>query len=877
MRGICGKKLTAEALLSVVLLLAAATWGQTAPGPGTATPRTAGEAQPLRSNSAEVLYQQLRTVGLDKSRVYKIREAVIDRDACHITLDDGTIAFTEDVEGRITGAFFEGQGEVLLVPPNQAERGSMALFTGAAILEESFVTAYFRFNDDTFADLEPSLLPTDDAAEFIAQWNETAKNLAQPDALRLLVTFSRYLPVAGSPGPAGNNATKSASDRILHARLQGRKLGPFDVFYDNTAAEPVWVGQTRVAEGMTYYDVWTQFASGRQAGHPQGSGSGANAQEGNDGVEISSFRIRARVKPPLTLDADAWLQMDVNRGGERTLLFELSRFLVVKQVEAHGLPLEFIHNPSLEGTQLSRKGNDLVALVFARPLRDGEKIDLHFSYGGEVLSEAGDGLLYVGARGTWYPNRGLGMSNYDLEFHFPQGWTLVATGKRTDVQPPATAQGKPEFPENVPGEQVNRWVSERPIPVAGFNLGKYTRAGAHAGDVVVEAYATHGVEKSFPKAPDKAMPRGDPGFPSVFRPHLGGVTIPPPPPSPARNAQGVADTSARAIEFFSRRFGPYPYSSLALTQLPGNVSQGWPSLIFLSSFSFLTNDEKAQLRLSEVDRSLSNIVIGHETAHQWWGDLVTWGGYRDQWLVEALANYSSLMLLESQDSRKFHAVLEKYRGDLLTTDKDGVVLADAGPVTLGTRLTSSHFPDGYEAISYGRGTWLFHMLRNMMLDGSRSGKAHVSEVSEARLVDEPFARALRKLRERYQGRPVTTREVLKVFEEDLPPSLWFEGRKSLDWFYEGWVNGTALPRLELENVKYNDKPGSTVVSGTILQSEAPKDLVTAVPVYAALGNKAILLGVVLADGQESSFHFSAPAGARRAVLDPYHTVLTRLR
>ena len=40
------------------------------------------------------------------------------------------------------------------------------------------------------------------------------------------------------------------------------------------------------------------------------------------------------------------------------------------------------------------------------------------------------------------------------------------------------------------------------------------------------------------------------------------------------------------------RFGPYPYSSLALTQMPGDVSQGWPSLIFLSSFSFLTPQEK---------------------------------------------------------------------------------------------------------------------------------------------------------------------------------------------------------------------------------------------------------------------------------------------
>jgi len=65
-----------------------------------------------------------------------VRGASLDRSAIHITLEDGTIAFTKDVLGRITGAFFEGDGEVLLAPPNDVERRSMSLFTGMAILEE---------------------------------------------------------------------------------------------------------------------------------------------------------------------------------------------------------------------------------------------------------------------------------------------------------------------------------------------------------------------------------------------------------------------------------------------------------------------------------------------------------------------------------------------------------------------------------------------------------------------------------------------------------------------------------------------------------------------------------------------------------------------
>jgi hypothetical protein len=149
--------------------------------------------------------------------------------------------------------------------------------------------------------------------------------------------------------------------------------------------------------------------------------------------------------------------------------------------------------------------------------------------------------------------------------------------------------------------------------------------------------------------------------------------------------------------------------------------------------------------------------------------------------------------------------------------------------------------------------------------------------SDAKAGDEPFVLALRKLRERYEGKSVSTAQILQVFEEALPPSLWYEGRKSLDWFYDGWVGGTAIPRLELQGVKYTDKAGSTMVSGSILQESAPKELVTSVPVYATLGGKMMLLGRVFADGPETPFHLSAPSGTRKIVLDPNQTVLARAR
>src|SRR5882672_471170 len=102
-------RLSIAIVLVMASLAAPLNWAQNTPAPLS----NPGQGDPAASrNSAEALYTQLGKVGLDSSRVYNIRDVTLDREALHITFNDGTIAFTEDVEGRITGAFFEGEGEV---------------------------------------------------------------------------------------------------------------------------------------------------------------------------------------------------------------------------------------------------------------------------------------------------------------------------------------------------------------------------------------------------------------------------------------------------------------------------------------------------------------------------------------------------------------------------------------------------------------------------------------------------------------------------------------------------------------------------------------------------------------------------------------------
>jgi hypothetical protein len=807
------------------------------------------------SRPAEALYLQLGQISLDPARVYKVRGASIERSAIQITLEDGTIAFTQDVMGHITGAFFEGDGEILLSPPTEVERRSMSIFTDMAILEERFSTAYFRFNDDTANELRPDLRAADDAQEFFGRWNEAARNLATVDAMRLLMSFSRLLPAA-----SGSGSGLDPGDRMLHGRLQGRTLGIFDVFFDSLAAEKIAAGQTKAADnGNTYYDVWTSFSPATSTTPTSSAVAKPDNKVSDDWIVVRHYAVTTDVMPPKQIHAQAHMQLDVLQGGQRAVLFELSRFLQIEKVEMDGQPVEFIHNPAMEGTQLSRRGNDVVAVILPEPARKGQKIELQFNYGGEVLAEAGSGLLYVGERGTWYPNRGMAMSDFDLEFLYPQGWTLVATGKPTTVVPATTATGG----------QSQRWVSERPIPVAGFNLGKYKVATAQAGDVVVATYAAAGVEKNFPSAPmtviqpNPADPMPQPKSIQMSSPSS---------PSPVRNAHPLTDTAARAIEYYSERFGPYPYSRLSLTQMPGTESQGWPGLVFLSSYAFLNEEDRAGLHFSPLHALQQQQIAAHETAHQWWGDLVTWKTYHDQWFSEGLANYCALMMLQEKNPAGFRQIMEKYREDLVEKNKDGKVPKDAGPVTMGVRLLSSRFPGGYEAISYGRGTWLFHMLRTMLQDAAASDAGRKGRTNGA--AEDPFVVALRKVRERYQGKSITTSELLEVFAEDLPPSLRYEGKKSLDWFLQGWVNGTALPKLELKAVKFTPSGGHTVVSGTILQKDAPEDLVTSIPVYGVQAGRQMLLGRVFVDGEESSFRLTAPSAMHKVVLDPNATILT---
>jgi len=838
---------------AVLLLLLPAAVGQQQQA-ALNSPKPAAQTTEIVPTSGPVLplYHALSNVGLDPQRVFKIREAEIDREDVHIWLTDGTIAFTQAVDGHVTGAYFEGEGEVLIRPPDRMERASLGLFINAGVLEEKFSSGYLRFNDDVEKELEPFLRSPEDAADFIARNNERARTLAEVDAMRLCITFT------SAPSTAAPGEPPPIPDHLLHGRFAGEHYGVFDVFFDTRSPEQIAVGNASSRDDQVYYDLWMSFPmrslrkthlSDTRFGGPSGPLWTPHV------MSINKYTINATIDPARNLSAEATLDVHVKQGGTRIVLFELSRYLQLKKVEYEGQPLEFIQNEAIEGSELSRRGNDMIAVVFPAPLQPGAHFSLRFTYSGSVLSDAGGGLFFVGARGTWYPNRGIAMANYDLTFHFPQPWSLIATGRRVSLE--GDGDGF-----------VGHWVSEQPIPIAGFNLGEYVRSSIQLPNIEVDAYAAHGPEEQH------AAPNSASGSPSALQsPHAPGTVEPVPLPQPLQNpaetGESLAQRAAEALTALSQMLGPYPFSSLSLTENPSAESQGWPGLIFLSSYAYLQPEQLRAMNLPEADAIIySEVMMPHEVAHQWYGDQVSWASYHEQWLLEGLANYCSLLLLERSRPADVQIAMETYRRILASRSPEGRRLVEAGPVTLGSRLSSSHFPNGYEIITYGRGTWLIHMLRWMLRDASRTEANPKGD-------DTVFLALLRNLVVQFKGKEITNADFEQAVEDVLPRSLWFENRKSLDWFFDGWVNGTAFPQLELSDVKFTHALKGVTASGVIHQVSAPFDLVTSVPVYGAVGDRQIYLGRVFAEGADTPFTLPAPVEVKQLVLDPYHTVLTQ--
>lgn len=108
---------------------------------------------PSRANS-DGTYQALRNLTLSGESV-SITNLVLKRDAGTFHFRSGTVCFTAAVQGKVTGAVFEGDGNLDISPP-PSEAGMLKLLTKSDEFSEQFNHLIMRFTDSTYEEIKKS-------------------------------------------------------------------------------------------------------------------------------------------------------------------------------------------------------------------------------------------------------------------------------------------------------------------------------------------------------------------------------------------------------------------------------------------------------------------------------------------------------------------------------------------------------------------------------------------------------------------------------------------------------------------------------------------------------------------------------------------------
>ena len=786
----------------------------------------------LGAGPAGDLAATIRQNSLDRDQCYRVRDLNLFKEDIRIYLTDGYLIFSKPIDGQPVAAFFttygieNGTAEVILRPPNLAERRSLAAYTGSPNLDEHFQSALFFLSGDMYQALVEQL-PANPAnrkmpemgALLEERYNPVLRNLSADYELRLVLElFNR----------------SARKPEFFTALVEGSSLGNFDVFFDPDNSDQIAAGQFVVRNNRSFFDVWTHF--------PARSARGGIARRPM-GLVLNDYRIQATVDPDLKLSVVARVKFRSPLGGLRAVPFDIAREMVVADVTVDGQPAEVLQRDAVERSRIGRGENAMFLVMPPAPLQAGVEYEFEFHYAGRTIADAGGRVFYVAARGNWYPNLGAQLARFDLTFRYPSDLELVAAGEVVE--------------DRTEGEwRITRRLPSAPIRMAGFNLGEYTHAKSERAGFTVDICANRSIEPAL--RPKPAAPPPLPVIPAVPRRQgrlPSQIEIPPPvvQPEPAPHARldRLANNIGGMLAFMASKFGPPALPYLTVSPIPGNFGQGYPGLIYLSTRSYLPPAGSATPSAQDV--FFDELLELHETAHQWWGALVSTPSYRDDWLMEALANYSALLYLErTQGERELERFLDVYRADLLKKRDTGEPVESAGPIVMGSRLESSLEPRAWEAITYGKGSWILQMLRH-------------------RMGDERFFSMLAGLLKRYGGKDISTEEFRLLAAEYLPPK---SDDPKLEGFFDQWVYGTGMPSLKLSyTVKGKAAPWKLV--GTLAQADVPEDFSALTPVEIQLPQGRAITRWVHSSGERETFTVDLPQPPLKVLLDPHYAVLRR--
>jgi hypothetical protein len=784
----------------------------------------------LYAGPASDLADELRALELDPAECYRVRELHFSREELKFYLTDGWLTFSKPVAGRRMAAVFVaepagGDAEILLMPPSKGERVSLARFTGSPNLNEHFTAAIMLFTDRTEREIREALArketrqSVENGLLIQTHWQGAVRNLTNSFLVRLAEQI-----LSQTPPEQG----------FFYAAITGKTAGNFDVVYDPEAKEQIYLGRLVNRDNRLFYDTWTNFQS-------------RSFRNGERQISVDPFRVE-RYQLESVLDQDLHLRVHTTAtvvpGRQvRAAAFELSPRMQVTAVRVNGEEAEVLTRASLRANLLRTGESSQFLVIPAQPMEPGRAYQIEFEHDGKVIADAGRNVYYVGSRGTWYPRAGTGFSHYDMTFIFPAGLQLVFPGAvKEDV---------------TEGEMRKmRRVTSEPIRMAGFNLGQYESEKVARGALTVEVFANRAAEPALrPRAQEMVViPQPQIPFGRNQQRRAEMVTVPPPAPDPTARLRDLAEEIASAFDYLATRLGPPAQPYLMVSPIPGTFGQGFPGLVYLSTLSYLDPNQRTPIgRNPEYQVFFSEILHAHETAHQWWGNVVMPAAAHDDWMMEALANYSALLVLEKKKgARELNEMLDRYRKHLLSLDKSGNTLESAGPLRLGMRLESSEAPGSWRAIVYEKGTWVMHMLRRRLGDPAF------------------FALIGGVLKENRHG-SISTEQFREKAARTMDPK---SPDPKLEGFFESWVNSTGIPEFTLISTVKGKAP-AVKLTVTVRQSGVEEPFSTLVPVEIQMARGQSRTLWIETGAEPVTEVISLRAAPIKVLLDPHGAVLKR--
>lgn len=794
--------------------------------------------------NADGNYQQLRNIALG-SKAVTVNNFTLKRDAATFQLNSGTVCFLPPVNGKVTGAVFTGEGRLLLTPPLPSEQRSLSLLSKEAEFSESFSRLVLRFTDGTYDEIERAAAPdapSCDAGLLRESQHATRKKLHYNLDARILQDVL-------SPQPGG----------LFVAFVHGKKYSDKILFMiDPHGAQDV---EPEEIELMTYEDnkqgIWTAFHYSAE----YASGAAKGSQK-NGVIHIEHQQLDTEIGKGGQLNGKAVTEFVAQSEGVRVVPLHLFHTLRVQSVTGEGgQALQFVQEDKLEDPQFW--------VVLSKPLAAGEKYTLTTTYGGkEAVLAAGGGNYFPVARENWYPNAasgGLGeYSNYDMTFRIPKGMKMAATGNLINDS-------------NEGDHNVSVWKSPVPLTVAGFSFGKFKQEQVklEKPDVLVLSYANEQPPdwvvglKTAVDDPFKGMDARQGG--SDIGSGLGNMS------TVSLNQKALAEAQI-AVRIYTDYFGSIPYKRLEITQQTAtDFGQSWPGLVYLP-MSYLF-DSTTRHALGNIMRTLYptytddpfgyfSVVAPHEVAHQWWGHTVGFNSYRDQWMSEGFADMSAsiyLQLVYAKEPQRYIKFWNDERKLLLERNREGVRAIDAGPVTMGYRVANSREGfDSYRHLIYPKGAYILHMLRQMMWE-RQSG-------------DQRFKETMRDFVATYNGSAATTEDFKAMVEKHMSPGMDLQGNHKMDWFFNEYVYGTALPSYKFDYSFGNAANGDVTLSFKLTEAGVDKSFAMPVPIYLELANGTIArLGSARIIGDSTVDQTVTLAGLKerpkRAMVNYYDDVL----